>query len=349
VKTSPVRALPLTALLVMALSAPSACTGGDLGSGLRGSVVISGSSTVEPITSLVGELFYDQNQGVSITVEGPGTGDGFKKFCAGETDISDASRPMKPEEEGLCEEAGIEYVGIPVAFDALSVVTNSANGDVDCLSFEDLYGLVGPESDDVGTWAEAADITATTDLPDSDLDIFAPGQESGTYDSFVELALKEITEERLGDDPAKATRSFGGLADDNQIIEGIQSSESSFGWVSYAFAEGADVKILEVDGGEGCVAPSKDTVVDGTYPLARTLYIYVNVSKAEENPAVAAFVEFYLDHGPALVEEAGFITLDDDTAAAAAADWERLGIGAPQGEHPDPQTTDPKTTEQGQP
>lgn len=342
--SSPRRLAGFLALPVVAALLFSACGsddesgsddgGGDTGGGeLTGSVVVSGSSTVEPISALVGEAFVEENPDVSITVEGPGTGDGFKKFCAGETDISDASRPIKDEEIGLCEEAGIEYIEIPVAYDALSVITNSGNDEVSCLTFEDLYGLVGPESDDVSTWAEAKDITATSDLPDAELEIFAPGQESGTYDSFVELALGDITEERLGEEPEKATRSFGGLADDNQIIEGIQSSDTSFGWVGFAFADQADVKKLEVDGGDGCVAPSSETVEDGTYPLSRTLYIYVNAAKAEENPAVAAFVDFYLENGATFVEEADYINLDEETAAAASTTWEErtTGSGEPSG------------------
>ena len=322
------RLLTLPIALAMVLTA---CGGGDESGGdgeLSGSVTVSGSSTVEPITSLVGEAFKEENPDVSVTVNGPGTGDGFKLFCAGETDISDASRPIKEEEAALCAEAGIDYVEIPVAFDALSVITNADNDGVDCLTLEDLYGLVGQESDDVDTWAKANDVTATSDQPDDELEIFAPGQESGTYDSFVELALKDLTEERLGEGTEKATRTFGGLADDNQIIEGIQSSDTSFGWVGFAFADQAEVKKLEIDSGKGCVAPSAETVVDGTYPLARTLYIYVNTARAEEEPAVAAFVDYFLDNGTTYVEEADYIVLDDDTASTAKSNWDNRGSGS---------------------
>jgi phosphate transport system substrate-binding protein len=314
-------ALPLAAALLL-----GACGGDDSSSDdsssdddLSGSLQVSGSSTVEPITSLVGEAFAEENSGVEIVVEGPGTGDGFQKFCAGETDISDASRPIKDEEAALCEEGGIEYVEIPVAFDALSVVTNSANDAVECLTLEDLYGLVGPESE-AETWAEAAEWGATSDLPDAPLEIFAPGQESGTYDSFAELALADVAEAR-GYEGEEVTRTFPGLADDNQIISGIQGSDTSFGWVGFAFADQADVKKLEIDGGEGCVAPSAETVEDGTYPLSRTLYIYVKTNDLAENAALRAFVDFYLAEGSTFVEEADYINLDEATATQASDAW----------------------------
>ena len=297
-------------------------SGSESGGGdLTGTIFATGSSTVEPITALVGESFNAENPGVDITVEGPGTGDGFKKFCAGEADISDASRKIKDEEIELCKAAGVEYVELAVASDALTVVTNVDNTAVSCLTLEDLYGLVGPESDSVATWAQASQFGATSQLPDAELKIFAPGQESGTYDSFVELALAKITEERLGEDPPKETRTFGGLADDNEIIRGIQSSPTSFGWVGFAFAEQAEVGEIQVDGGEGCVAPSAETVSDGTYPLSRTLYIYVNQAKAQASPALQAFVTYYLANADQFVAEAGYVPLPADQLEASTAAW----------------------------
>lgn len=309
----------------------TAGSGGEGGGNadLSGKIFITGSSTVEPISSLVGETFNGDNPGVDITVEGPGTGDGFKKFCAGEADIADASRAIKDEEKELCATGGVEFVEIPVATDALSVITSSKNEAVTCLSFADLYGLVGPESDSVSTWAQAKTLGATTELPDAPLKIFAPGQESGTYDSFWELAIKKTAEEKLGKDKAeeKKLRTFGGLADDNEIIRGIQSSDTSFGWVGFAFADQADVKKLEVDGGEGCVAPSAETVADGTYPLSRTLYIYVNKAKAESSDALKEFVSFYVNEGATYVEEADYVALPEEDATAASEAWEAFLSG----------------------
>jgi phosphate transport system substrate-binding protein len=313
-----------------ALSLVAVACGGDSESGsgsgsadadLTGAIFATGSSTVEPITALAGESFNADNPGVDITVEGPGTGDGFKKFCAGEADIADASRKIKDEEVQLCKDAGVEYVELAVASDALTVVTNAENTAVACLKLEDLYGLVGPESDSVAKWSDAAQFGATTPLPDAELKIFAPGQESGTYDSFVELALEGITEERLGEDPPKATRTFGGLADDNEIIRGIQSSPTSFGWVGFAFAEQSDVGAIAIDAGEGCVSPTAETVADGTYPLSRTLYIYVNTAKASSSPALQAFVTYYLDNAEQFSTEAGYVALPADQLEASQAAW----------------------------
>lgn len=321
-----VAAVMVTATLSLFAAACSSDSESGNGSGstdteLSGAIFATGSSTVEPITALVGESFNAENPGVDITVEGPGTGDGFKKFCAGEADIADASRKIKDEEVELCKSAGVEYVELAVASDALTVVTNSANTAVACLKLEDLYGLVGPESDGVAKWSDAAQFGATTPLPDAELKIFAPGQESGTYDSFVELALSKITEERLGEDPPKETRTFGGLADDNEIIRGIQSSPTSFGWVGFAFAEQSDVGEIQVDGGEGCVAPTPETVADGSYPLSRTLYIYVNQAKATASPALQAFVTYYLENAEQFSTEAGYVALPAEQLAASQAAW----------------------------
>ncbi len=307
-------------------------SGGGSGSGsggteLTGSIFATGSSTVEPITALAGESFNGENPGVDITVEGPGTGDGFKKFCAGEADIANASRKIKDEEAGLCQAAGVEYVELAIASDALTVVTNVDNTAVTCLKLEDLYGLVGPESDNVAKWSDASQFGATTQLPDAELKIFAPGQESGTYDSFVELALSKITEERVGEDPPKETRTYGGLADDNEIVRGIQSSPTSFGWVGFAFAEQAEVREIEVDGGEGCVAPSAETVADGSYPLSRTLYIYVNKAKAAASPALQAFVTYYLDNDEQFVSDAGYVPLPTEQLEASKATWAAVVSG----------------------
>lgn len=314
----------------------TACGGSDSatddttgGKDLKGTIFVTGSSTVEPISSLVGESFNGENSGVDITVEGPGTGDGFKKFCAGEADVANASRTIKDEEKELCASGGVEFVELAVANDALSVITNSKNTAVKCLNFADLYGLMGPESDNVSTWAGAKELGATTELPDAPFKIFAPGQESGTYDSFWELAIKKTAEEKLGKEKAeeKKLRTFGGLADDNEIIRGIQSSDTSFGWVGFAFADQADVAKIKVDGGEGCVEPSAATVADGTYPLARTLYIYVNKAKAQESEALQAFVSYYLENGAEFVEEADYVQLPEADATAATKAWEQFLAG----------------------
>ncbi len=308
--------------LAGALTASACSPSSNAATGVDGEIVVSGSSTVEPITVRVGEMFA-KSGGVLPSVEGPGTGDGFKKFCTGETDVSDASRAIKEEEQAACKAAGVTYTELKIANDAITVLTNSSNNSVECLTFKDLYGLVGPESEGVKTWADAAAKGATSKLPDAPLSIFAPGTESGTYDSFYELAIKDLAEERSVPDDVQVRPDYGGLADDNEIISGLQSVDGSFGWVGFAFAEGATgVNELKIDGGDGCVAPSAATVADGTYPLARPLYIYVNDEKLAAKPALSDFVDFYLSNeGMTAVPDAGYVPLSAADLDATRAVW----------------------------
>ena len=321
----------------------AACTGdgaspddgngdGDGDGGVTGSIVVSGSSTVEPITSLVAEDFAAGNPGVDYSVDGPGTGDGFALFCNGETDISDASRPISEEETALCEEAGIPWVELKVAVDGISVLTSPTNDAVTCLSFGDLYSLLGPESEGFDNWSAADDLageldgefgTSAAPFPDAPLEVTAPGEESGTYDSFLEIVFGDIAEARETEEVARP--DYTASADDNVIIEGISQSDGSLGWVGFAFfEENADVvKALEVDGGDGCVAPTAETIASNEYPISRDLFIYVNTDKAAENAAVSAFVDYYLsDEGIAAVEEAGYVPLTPEALEETRAAWE---------------------------
>jgi phosphate transport system substrate-binding protein len=302
---------------------------GDDGSGLTGSIFISGSSTVEPISSLVAELFAEENPDVEITVEGPGTGDGFELFCNGETDISDASRPIEEEEVRACEENGIEYTELEVAIDGMAVLTSPNNEAVTCLSFEDLYALLGPESEGFENWSDASALGEelggiAAPYPDAPLVVTAPGEESGTYDSFVEIAVEGIAEERGQD--ATTRPDYQASANDNVIIDGIAGSETSLGWVGFSFFEQNQdvVKAIEVDGGEGCAAPTFETISDGSYPLSRSLFIYVNNAKAGESESLRTFVDFYLTDTGLLssVEEVAYVTLPDDRIEATRQAWE---------------------------
>ncbi len=303
-------------------STDGAAEGGDL----SGSITVSGSSTVEPISALNAELFAEQNPGVAISVEGPGTGDGFEKFCAGETDISDASRPIKDEEAEACAAAGIEYTELKVAIDGLSILTNPANDAVECLDFAALYALTGPESDGFSNWSDAAalasELGSSSTLPDAPLTVTGPGEESGTYDTYVELVIEEFNEDRGAD---AATRSdYQASANDNVIVQGITGDETALGWVGYAFfVENADaLKALEVDGGDGCVEPTDETLASGEYPLARDLYIYVNNAKADEKPELQAFIDFFLsDEGIASVSEVGYVQLAEADLEATRSAW----------------------------
>jgi phosphate transport system substrate-binding protein len=298
--------------------------------GVEGSVSISGSSTVEPISTAVAEAFRAQAPDVEITVDGPGTGDGFELFCTGEIDIADASRPIDEEEIAACESGGVEFVELEVGIDGISVITAEDNA-LECLSFADLYSLVGPESEGFSTWADGTEIATAlgsdTALPDEDLVITAPGEESGTYDSFAELALGPPSEERaeagdITEEQVETTRTdYAAQSDDNAIVEGVSAEAGGLGWVGFAFADQAEgVKLMPVSaepGGE-CVEPTHETIQDGSYPISRSLYIYVNTAKAEENAAVAAYVDFYLEGLEGFVEGADYIPLADPSATEAA-------------------------------
>ncbi len=324
--------------------------GGEVASGecpeAEGDVIVSGSSTVEPISARVGELLEDCGSGVAATVDGPGTGDGFELFCAGETDLSDASRPIKAEEATACEEAGIEFIELKVAIDGISVLTSPDNADVECLNFADLYALIGPESEGFENWTDAqqlaADLGSDTTFPDASLDITAPGEESGTYDSFTEIVFGDISEAQLEagaitEEQVETTRKdYSSQADDNAIISGIEGSPASLGWVGFAFAEEAgdgvkELAVSEEPGGE-CIEPDAETIASNEYPISRNLYIYVNAGLVEENEAIPAYVDYYLSEaGIASVAEVGYVDLTSEDLEATRAVWEARETGTRDG------------------
>jgi phosphate transport system substrate-binding protein len=331
---------------VVALSMLAAACGGndEAGGGgssedrsnLTGEIFISGSSTVEPISSLVAELFAEEAPNVEITVEGPGTGDGFELFCNGESDVSDASRPIEEEEIAACEENGIQYTELEVALDGISVLTNPDNSAVTCLNTADLYALTGPESEGFSNWSDANQLGEEVGgigvpYPDTELSITAPGEESGTFDAYIELAgFEDIGVERgLSEDEAATTRpDYQSSSNDNVIIDGIAGSPSSFGWVGFSFYEQNQdvVKAIEISSEDesGCVAPSFESIADGSYPLSRSLYIYVNNAKAAESDALSAYVDFYMSETglQTAVEEVAYVTLPDDRIEATRQTWE---------------------------
>lgn len=325
----------------------AACGGGDddaagaEGSGLSGEIAISGSSTVEPISTLVAQKFSSTNPGVAISVDGPGTGDGFELFCKGEIDVADASRPIEAEEAGACKENGVEYVELKVGIDGITVLTSPENDAVTCLDFHDLYALLGPESEGFESWSDANGLAeeigaGNAPYPDAPLDVTAPGEESGTYDSFAELVLEDIAydERGIAEDDAVVRPDYQASANDNVILQGIEGSPSSLGWVGFAFfAQAGDtVKGIEIDGGDGCVAPSEESIADGSYPIARELFVYVNAAKAEEKPELAAFVDYYLsEQGLASVAEAGYVDLPEQDLAATADAWGNMETGTREG------------------
>lgn len=309
---------------------------------VSGAVTVSGSSTVEPISALVAEEFMAQNRNVKVTVDGPGTGDGFELFCNGEVDVADASRPIKDEEIQNCADNGIEFIELKVGIDGLSVITPAAN-QIDCLNFADLYALVGPESEGFSRWTHASGIAgelgSKTEFPDHRLVVTAPGAESGTFDSFVELVLEPMAEARVEAGAADAEQvegardDYSAQPDDNAIIEGVMSDSGGLGWAGFAYAEQAEgihlVPVAKSPGAE-CVAPTIETIQDGSYPVSRFLYIYVNAAEVEKNPGLEAFIDFYLGGLSTFVETSDYIALADQGQTLEA--WNSRTLGR-QGSH----------------
>jgi phosphate transport system substrate-binding protein len=316
----------------------NANAGGGAETELSGGIVASGSSTVEPISVAVAEKFNAQHPDVEISISGPGTSDGFELFCNGETDISDASRAIDEEEIAKCEENGIEFVEMKVAIDGLSVITSAENDFIECVNFADIWALLGPEAEGFEQWSDANALgeqygASGAPYPDEPLVVTAPGEESGTFGSFVELTLEPFVEEEglaKYEEEVSPRPDYQASANDNVIVEGISGTPSSLGWVGYAFyiANQDIVKALQVDGGEGCVAPTPETIASFEYPISRPLFIYANLARMEESPAAEAFVDFYLsDEGIVSAEEVGYVPLDDADLASTREVWDAREVG----------------------
>ena len=324
-------ALVLT--LVGAACSKNSSGGGSSGN-LTGSLNISGSSTVEPITSLVAENFQSANTGVNVAVDGPGTTDGFVLFCKGQTDINDASRVIADDEKKACSQGGVNYIELAIGRDALTVIGNPSN-PLDCLSVGDLYALFGPESQGFKNWSDADNLAkavgGTGNFPNEPLTIVAPGTESGTYSSFIDLALKSIADAR-GKPDDTLRPDYQSSADDNVIVNNAEGTTGGLGFVGFSYAQGAGSKVKEfkIDNGNGCVAPSAATVIDGTYPLSRTLYIYVNADKLATSAALKAFVDYYLsDAGIKAVTDVNYIALPSAELAQSRSTWKQAEPASP--------------------
>ncbi|HKG55710.1 MAG TPA: PstS family phosphate ABC transporter substrate-binding protein [Candidatus Limnocylindrales bacterium] len=280
------------------------------GAGLSGTVTIDGSSTVYPITEAVAEEFQKANPGVKVTVAFAGTGGGFKKFCNGETDMNDASRPIKKDDAGegqACTAKNIGYVELGIATDALSVVVNKDNSWAKCLTTAQLKTMW-----DQGSAAKSwKDIDPT--FPDQPLKLFGPGPDSGTFDYFTEVINGKAKQSRSDYTPSE---------DDNALVTGVAGDNDALGYFGFAYLEANldKIKAVAVDSGAGCVEPSADNVNNGTYkPLARPLFIYPSVS-ALKRPEFAAFVQYYLDNVNTYVDETGYIEAQPDVLAKSKAD-----------------------------
>ncbi|MWC28551.1 PstS family phosphate ABC transporter substrate-binding protein [Paenibacillus sp. MMS18-CY102] len=275
--------------------------------GLKGEVEIDGSSTVYPLTEAAAEEFGKDNPDVRVTVGVSGTGGGFKRFCNGETAISDASRPIKGEEADACKAKGIEYTDLQVAYDGLSIVVSKDNDFIDHLTVEELNKIFVTGST-VKTWADVR-----AGWPAEEIKMYSPGADSGTYDYFNEEILEK-----------KGIRNDTQISfseDDNTLVQGVEGSKYSIGYFGFAYyEENADkLKLVPVDAGKGAISPTVETIKDGTYaPLSRPLFIYVN-KRELERPEVNAFVDYYINNIGEMAKEVGYVPLPDEKYDAEAA------------------------------
>ncbi len=275
-------------------TAADAQEGGNAGAGaggeaelgkLSGRIEIDGSSTVLPISEAAAQEFQGAGaNNVDVTVASSGTGGGFERFCKGETQISDASRPIKEDEIEVCKKEGVEFIELPVALDGLAVITNPETEFVECLTVDELKKVWEPAAEGkVSTWNQVR-----KDFPEEEIALFGPGEQSGTFDYFTDEVVGEEGESR---------KDYTASEDDNVLVQGVSGEPNSLGYFGFAYFEQnqESLKLLGVDGGDGkCVKPSKETVNNGTYPLSRPLFIYVNKEDVEKQPALQAFVNYYL-------------------------------------------------------
>jgi phosphate transport system substrate-binding protein len=284
----------------------SANTGGG-GGNLSGTIKIDGSSTVAPFTQAAAESFQGENPDVKITVGTSGTGGGFEKFCAGETDISDASRPIKPDEEApVCKKAGIQYKEIQVANDGIAVVTNPAL-KVDCMTTAQLKKL----------WNQGSKVKSLSEIdpkfPGGDLKLFGPGTDSGTFDFFTD---------KINGEEGVSREDYQPSEDDNILVQGVAGEKTGLGYFGHSYYEQnkSKLNLVKVDGGDGCVEPTVQTIQTGEYkPLSRPLFMYPS-AKALKRPEVDAFLQYVVDNYQAIADASQIVAMSSDQASKAKSD-----------------------------
>ena len=303
--------------LLSALALVMTACGGAQGSGgedVSGNIRIEGSSTVQPITQAAAELFREEYPDARIEVGGAGTSDGFEAFCKGDTQISDASRPIDVAEEvPLCEENGVEFIEIPVAYDGISVVVNKQNDWATDVTSEELKTMWEPQAEGkITQWSRV-----NPEWPDSELNLYGPGTESGTYEFFNETIV--------GNEEEVNRTDYEASEDDNVLVQGVAGDTNSLGYFGYSYYENNTdkLKALSVDG----VKPTQDSIRSGEYVLSRPLFIYVNKKALENNQAAGPFVDFYLENLDRLVEAAKYVTLPDSLAQESQAQYEDRTTG----------------------
>ena len=307
--------LSALALIVVACGGGNG-EGGDTGGGGGGSndIEVQGSSTVGPVTQAAADAFSENND-ARISVGTAGTGNGMEAFCAGDTDIADASRPMDPEEERpTCEENGVEFVVLPIGLDGIAVTANPENDWAQNVTVDELNTMWSPDSEgSVSSWSDVR-----SEWPDNELALFGPGTESGTFDFFTEVATGEEGSSRS---------DYQASEDDNVLVQGVSGNQNALGYFGLAFYENNQdqLKLLSVDG----VEPTADTISSGEYPISRPLFIYVNANKLENKQVLQDFVSFYLEEGnlDQFITETGYIALPDSTIAETRTQYNERQIG----------------------
>ena len=274
-------------------------------------MAIDGSSTVFPLTALAAEDFQVVNSGVQVKVGSSGTGGGFEKFCRGETDANDASRPIKDEEAAACASANVSYGVLTVAVDAITVVVNKENTWATCLTTAQLAAIWSPDST-IATWNEV-----DASFPAEPIKLFGPGTDSGTFDYFTGTVNGEEGASRTDFTPSE---------DDNVIVQGVSGSKGGLGYFGFTYyEENADsLNAVQIDSGSGCVSPSAATAQDGTYtPLSRPLFVYPSI-EALARPEVAAFFHYYVDNDASIAEGAQYVPLNNAQRQQLIQDFEAL-------------------------
>jgi len=279
-------------------------------SGLSGEIQIDGSSTVQPFAEAAAELFNEENPDVQISVGAAGTGGGFERFCAGETQISNASRPIdEAEEVPICEEEGVEYSEIQVANDGIAVAT-SPDLEISCLTTDQLAELWTDDS--ITNYSDLGDDAETGEpLPDADVSLYGPGTDSGTFDYFTD---------EINGEEGLSRKDYQASEDDNQLVTGVAGDGAGLGYFGFSyFEQSADqLNLVAVDGGDGCVEPSFETIQDGSYaPLARPIFMYPNNAEVADDP-VKGFMEFVVDNYDTIAEAALIIPMDETQAEEAS-------------------------------
>jgi phosphate transport system substrate-binding protein len=291
---APMARIALAAALVLGLAG---CAGGGGSSESGGTVQADGSSTVAPLATAAAERFQREHSDVRITVGVSGTGGGFERFCRGETDLSDASRPIKPEEAQACKSKGIEYVEFQVANDALTVVVSKQNTWAKCLTIDELRKIwdVGSK---VKSWKQV-----DPKFPDVELKLHGPGTDSGTFDFFTE---------KVNGKDGRSRSDYSASEDDNVIVQGVAGDKGALGYFGFSYFEQNqdELNAVAIDAGNGCVGPSVANAQSGKYPLSRPLFIYVKKSSLQR-PEVKAFLRFILDNERELAKVAQFVPMTD--------------------------------------